>query len=57
LKGNVTGIITWVAGTGTAGSSGDGGLATDAQPNLPGGVGGDRRWPVPIADMGNNELR
>lgn len=57
MKGNVTGMITWVAGTGTAGSSGDGGLATDAQLNLPGGVAVTADGRFLIADIGNNEVR
>lgn len=54
-----TGVITTVAGTGTAGFSGDGGPALAAQLNLPFSVS-----PLPgnaaaflIADAGNNRIR
>jgi uncharacterized protein (TIGR03437 family) len=51
-----TGIITTIAGNGTPGSAGDGGLATSAELNFPSGVavnGGK----VYIADYGNNAVR
>ena len=38
LKGNAMGVITRVAGTGTAGNSGDDGPATDAEVHKPIGV-------------------
>ena len=50
------GIITTIAGTGTPGSSGDGGPATSAELSFPSGVavhGGN----VYIADSGNNAIR
>jgi len=52
-----TGIITTVAGNGTAGSSGDGGPATSAQLNYPWGItlGGDGS--LYIADLSNNRVR
>ena len=52
-----TGIITTVAGIGTAGSSGDGGPATSAQLNYPWGItlGGDGS--LYIADLSNNRVR
>jgi uncharacterized repeat protein (TIGR01451 family) len=50
------GIITTVAGTGTAGFSGDGGLAIDAMLNAPAGVAVDSQGNIFIAD-GNNRIR
>jgi hypothetical protein len=52
-----TGDIATVAGTGTAGYSGDGGLATSAQLNGPDGVGVDASGDLFIADTGNNCIR
>ena len=52
-----TGMITTVAGDGTAGSSGDGGLATDAELNNPTGVAVDSSGNIYIADQFNNEIR
>ncbi len=52
-----TGIITTVAGNGTNGSSGDGGLATDAKLSNPTGVAVDSSGNIYIADQGNNEIR
>lgn len=51
------GNITTIAGTGTAGFSGDGGLATSAQLNLPTGLFVDTAGNVYIADYGNNRIR
>jgi sugar lactone lactonase YvrE len=51
------GIITTIAGNGTPGFSGDGGLATSAQLWLPMGVAVDRAGNVYIADWGNNRIR
>jgi sugar lactone lactonase YvrE len=51
-----TGIITTVAGTGTAGYSGDGGMATAAKLNDPNGVAVDVAGNVFIADR-NNVIR
>ena len=51
------GIITTVAGTGTAGFSGDGGPATAAQLNLPYGLAADAAGYLYIADLGNNRVR
>ena len=51
------GVITTVAGTGEAGSSGDGGPATSARLSSPSGVAvgfGDTLY---IADSGNNRIR
>ena len=52
-----TGIISTVAGTGTAGNSGDGSLATAAQLNTPSGVALDGSGNLYIADESNNNIR
>lgn len=51
------GIITTVAGNGTAGFSGDGGQATAAQLNNPTGVAVDSTGKLHIADSSNFRLR
>ena len=51
------GDIYTVAGDGTAGYSGDGGLATGAELSFPEGVAVDAAGNVVIADTGNNRLR
>jgi PKD repeat protein len=51
------GTITTFAGTGAAGSSGDGGQATSAQLSSPHGVAVDGQGNVFIADFGNNKVR
>ena len=51
------GIITTYAGNGTAGYSGDGGPATDAQLSLPAGVATDNKGNVYIADFQNQVIR
>jgi trimeric autotransporter adhesin len=51
------GIITTIAGNGTPGYSGDGGLATSAQLNGPMGVAVDGVARILIADSGNNAIR
>ncbi len=51
------GDIYTVAGTGTAGFSGDGGLATHAELNGPSGVAVDGAGNLLIADTGNNRIR
>lgn len=51
------GIITTVAGVGTAGFSGDGGPATAAQLNLPYGLAVDPNGYLYIADLGNDRVR
>jgi sugar lactone lactonase YvrE len=56
-KVDLAGIITTVAGTGTAGYRGDGGAATSAKLNLPFGVRADAAGNVFIADSNNNVIR
>ena len=56
-KVNVAGIITTFAGTGTAGSNGDGGAATSAQLNNPYAVAVDVNGNVYIADQANQRIR
>jgi Concanavalin A-like lectin/glucanases superfamily/Domain of unknown function (DUF2341)/NHL repeat len=52
-----TGIITTIAGTGTQGYLGDGGLATNAQLNAPMTVAIDVSGNIYIADFNNNCIR
>ncbi len=52
-----TGIITTVAGNGTAGYSGDGGPATQAALNRPSGLAFDQLGRMYIADTFNNVIR
>src|SRR5664279_2772055 len=56
-KIDTSGIITTVAGKGTAGFSGDGGPATSAQLNLPYGLAVDLAGYLYIADLENNRVR
>ncbi|MCZ6489303.1 MAG: hypothetical protein O7A06_02090 [Acidobacteria bacterium] len=51
------GIITTVAGNGSAGFSGDGGLATNAMLNMPYSVAVDTVGNLYIADAGNHRIR
>jgi polygalacturonase/streptogramin lyase len=51
------GLLYLVAGTGSAGSTGDGGLATSAQVNAPRGVWADTIGNIYIADTSNNKIR
>jgi sugar lactone lactonase YvrE len=51
------GMITTVAGNGTAGYSGDGGPATNAELYGPGGVALDSAGNLYIADLGKNRIR
>jgi hypothetical protein len=52
-----TGIITTVAGNGTPGYSGDGGLATAATLNQPWGIDIDAQGNIYTADYNNNAIR
>jgi len=52
-----TGIIITVCGTGTAGSTGDGGAATAAEINLPHGIAADRSGNFFINDQSNSKIR
>lgn len=52
-----TGIITTVAGNGTTGFSGDGGLATIAQLDAPNGVAVDSTGNLYISDQSSNRIR
>ena len=52
-----TGVITTVTGTGIAGDSGDGGLATQARFRLPTGLALDGAGNLYIADHGNHRVR
>ncbi len=54
---SASGIITTVAGTGTAGYSGDGGQATSAQLHSPNAVALDGAGNLYIAEYGNNRIR
>ena len=54
---NSAGIITTYAGTGTAGSNGDGAAATSAQLNNPSAVVFDTYGNVYIVDATNNKIR
>lgn len=56
-KVDVNGIITTVAGNGTAGYSGDGSLATDAELYNPLGVLADTAGNLYVADSFNNVVR
>lgn len=51
------GVISTVAGNGTAGYSGDGGLATAAELNTPHGLAFDAAGNLYIADTANNVIR
>jgi sugar lactone lactonase YvrE/phosphodiesterase/alkaline phosphatase D-like protein len=52
-----TGKITTVAGSGTRGFSGDGGMATAARLNTPSGVSVDSSGNIYIADHNNHRIR
>lgn len=54
---DTAGIVTTIAGTGTAGSTGDGGPATSAQLNTPRAVALDAAGNIYIADTNNNLVR
>ena len=53
----VNGVISTVAGNGTAGYSGDGSAATSATLNSPGGLAFDHAGNLYIADFSNNVVR
>jgi sugar lactone lactonase YvrE len=52
-----TGVISTVAGNGTAGFSGDGGAATSAEINGPGDIAVDSAGNIYISDLNNNRVR
>jgi DNA-binding beta-propeller fold protein YncE len=52
-----SGVVTTIAGNGTAGFSGDGGPATAAQLNDPHSIGFDRAGDLYIADVKNHRIR
>jgi uncharacterized protein (TIGR03437 family) len=56
-KISTNGIITSIAGDGTAGYSGDGGNAATAQLNGPEGIAIDGAGSLYVADVGNNRVR
>lgn len=56
-KINTSGIISTIAGTGTAGYGGDGGQAISAQLNAPNGVAVDGSGNIFIADTNNHRIR
>ena len=56
-KVDTSGIITTVAGNGTAGYSGDGGPATNASLRAPNGVAVDASGNLYIADSANSRIR
>ncbi len=56
-KVNTSGIITTIAGNGTAGYSGDGGQATAAELYFPASVATDASGNIYIADVGNERIR
>jgi len=54
---NLSGVISTVAGNGTAGFTGDGGAATSAQLNNPSGLGIDAAGNLYLSDTGNQRIR
>lgn len=54
---DTNGVITTIAGKGTAGSSGDGGSATNATLYMPAGLAIDGAGNLFIADFNNNRIR
>jgi uncharacterized protein (TIGR03437 family) len=57
LRVGTNGIISTIAGTGQAGFSGDGSLATAAMFSTPSGVALDASGNVYVADLDNNRIR
>src|SRR2546421_7918230 len=57
FKVDANGTLTRFAGTGRAGSSGDGGLATSAQLNFPMGMAFDAAGNLFVADRDANAVR
>lgn len=57
LVNSAAGVVSTLAGTGTPGFSGDGGMGTTAQLNGPTSVAFDREGGVLIADTFNNRVR
>jgi sugar lactone lactonase YvrE len=57
VKIDSTGVITTIAGTGTAGFSGDGGQATNAMLNQPAGIVIDKFNNVIFSDATNSRIR
>jgi len=51
------GTISTIAGNGTVGFAGDGGVATSAMLNTPFGVASDRAGNLLVADLNNNRIR
>jgi hypothetical protein len=56
-KVNTSGIISTIAGDGYSGSTGDGGAATAATLNFPGGLALDASGNLYIADQSNHKIR
>lgn len=56
-KINTLGVISTIVGTGSAGSTGDGGLATSALINNPSDVTIDINGNLMVSDMGNHKIR
>jgi len=54
---NTSGVLTAIAGTGTAGFSGDGSSALSAQLNAPAGIAIGADGTLLVADSGNNRIR
>ena len=56
-KVTIAGVISTIAGNGTAGYTGDGAAATSAELNRPAGVVVDASGNIFIADSSNNRIR
>ena len=56
-KIDAAGVITTIAGTGTAGYGGDGGMASAAQLRQPTAVTTDLAGNIYVAELGNNDIR